>query len=117
MTKPDNVVKAGGVSIGNDLPLSLIAGPCQLESRQHAFDMAGGLKEICTQIGIGFIYKTSYDKANRTSLSGKRGVGLEAAMPIFDDLRSELDLPILTDVHTAEQCAQVAPHVDVLQIP
>ncbi len=117
MTNPDSIVKAGGVGIGNNLPLSLIAGPCQLETRQHAFDMAGGLKEICNQLGIGFVYKTSYDKANRTSLSGKRGAGLEAAMPIFDDLRSEFQLPILTDVHSAEQCAQVAPHVDILQIP
>lgn len=117
MTKPNSVVKAGNVSFGNKLPLTLIAGPCQLETRQHAFDMAGALKEITTGLGIGFVYKTSYDKANRTSLSGKRGAGLETAMPIFDDLRREFGVPILTDVHTAEQCAEVSPHADILQIP
>lgn len=117
MTRPDTVVDAGKVSFGNSLPLTLIAGPCQLETRQHAFDMAGALRDITAALGIGFVYKTSYDKANRTSLSGKRGVGLEAAMPIFDDLRREFSIPILTDVHTAEQCAVVAPHADILQIP
>jgi 2-dehydro-3-deoxyphosphooctonate aldolase (KDO 8-P synthase) len=95
----------------------LIAGPCQLESRQHAIDIAGRLKEICAGLGIGLVYKTSYDKANRTSLGGRRGAGLEAAMPVFDEVRKTLGLPVLTDVHTAEQCALVAPHVDILQIP
>ena len=117
MSKPNASVKAGNVVFGNDAPLSLIAGPCQLESRQHAFDMAGALKELCTKLGIGLVYKTSYDKANRTSLSGTRGAGLDAAMPVFDDLRREFSLPVLTDVHTEEQCAIVAPHVDILQIP
>jgi 2-dehydro-3-deoxyphosphooctonate aldolase (KDO 8-P synthase) len=117
MTQPNASVVARGVRISNSAPLSLIAGPCQLESRQHAFDMAGALKEIARGLGIGLVYKTSYDKANRTSLSGKRGMGLEAAMPVFDDLRRELDVPILTDVHTIEQCALVAPHADILQIP
>jgi 2-dehydro-3-deoxyphosphooctonate aldolase (KDO 8-P synthase) len=108
---------AGNVRFANDAPISLIAGACQLESRQHAFDMAGALKDLASDLGIGFVYKTSYDKANRTSLGGKRGAGLEAALPIFDDLRRELDVPILTDIHTEEQCALVAPHADVLQIP
>jgi 2-dehydro-3-deoxyphosphooctonate aldolase (KDO 8-P synthase) len=117
MTKPNRIVTAGAVSFANDRPLSLIAGPCQLESRQHAFDMAGALKEIAGKLGIGLVYKTSYDKANRTSLSGARGAGLDAAMPVFDDLRRQLALPILTDVHTEEQCGLVAPHADILQIP
>jgi 2-dehydro-3-deoxyphosphooctonate aldolase (KDO 8-P synthase) len=117
MSKPNAIVTAGKVAFDNRGPLSLIAGPCQLESRQHAFDMAGALKELCTRLGIGLVYKTSYDKANRTSLSGTRGAGLDAALPIFDDLRREFSLPVLTDVHTEEQCAVVAPHVDVLQIP
>lgn len=117
MTKPNHNVTVGNVTFANDAPLALIAGPCQLESRQHAFDMAGALKEMATRLGIGLIYKSSYDKANRTSIGGKRGAGLEAAMPIFDDLRKEFGLPILTDVHTEEQCALVAPHVDILQIP
>ncbi|MDX8524752.1 3-deoxy-8-phosphooctulonate synthase [Mesorhizobium sp. MSK_1335] len=114
---PNSSVTVGKVVFANDAPLSLIAGPCQLESRQHAFDMAGALKELTERLGIGLVYKTSYDKANRTSLSATRGAGLEAAMPIFDDLRKEFGLPVLTDVHTEEQCAIVAPHVDVLQIP
>ncbi|TGQ56066.1 3-deoxy-8-phosphooctulonate synthase [Mesorhizobium sp. M1C.F.Ca.ET.193.01.1.1] len=114
---PNASVTVGKVVFANDAPLSLIAGPCQLESRQHAFDMAGALKELTTRLGIGLVYKTSYDKANRTSLGGARGAGLEAAMPIFDDLRKAFGLPMLTDVHTEEQCALVAPHVDVLQIP
>ncbi|MGN6769077.1 MAG: 3-deoxy-8-phosphooctulonate synthase [Rhizobiaceae bacterium] len=117
MTIPNKTVAAGGVRISNDGPLSLIAGPCQLETRQHAFDMAGALKEIADGLGIGLVYKTSYDKANRTSLSGARGAGLDAAMPVFDDIRREFGLPILTDVHTEEQCGLVAPHVDILQIP
>ena len=114
---PNPIVSVGPVSFDNAAPLVLIAGPCQLESRGHAFDIAGRLKEICAGLGIGLVYKTSYDKANRTSLGGRRGAGLEAALPIFDDLRRELALPVLTDVHTEEQCGVVAPHVDILQIP
>lgn len=110
-------VAVGSVRFGNDLPLALVAGPCQLESRVHAFDMAGALKELSTRLGIGFVYKTSFDKANRTSPSGKRGIGLDAALPIFSDLRSQLGVPILTDVHLPEQCASVSEAVDVLQIP
>ncbi|RWC96680.1 MAG: 3-deoxy-8-phosphooctulonate synthase [Mesorhizobium sp.] len=114
---PNPSVTVGNVVFSNAAPLSLIAGPCQLESRQHAFDMAGALKELTNRLGIGLVYKTSYDKANRTSLSATRGAGLEAALPVFDDLRKTFSLPVLTDVHTEEQCAIVAPHVDVLQIP
>ncbi|RWF29375.1 MAG: 3-deoxy-8-phosphooctulonate synthase [Mesorhizobium sp.] len=114
---PNPSVTVGNVVFSNAAPLSLIAGPCQLESRQHAFDMAGALKELTDRLGIGLVYKTSYDKANRTSLSATRGAGLEAALPVFDDLRKAFSLPVLTDVHTEEQCAIVAPHVDVLQIP
>ncbi len=117
MSKPNAAVTAGKVVFDNQGPLSLIAGPCQLETHQHAFDMAGALKEMCAKLGIGLVYKTSYDKANRTSLSGKRGAGLDVALPIFDDLRREFSLPVLTDVHTEEQCALVAPHVAILQIP
>jgi 2-dehydro-3-deoxyphosphooctonate aldolase (KDO 8-P synthase) len=115
--KPNAHVEVGPVTFGNDLPLALIAGPCQLESREHAFDMAGRLKEMAGRLGIGLVYKTSFDKANRTSLSGKRGMGLDKALAVFADLRSQLGLPILTDVHEREQCAAVAPVVDVLQIP
>ena len=117
MTAPDTTVSAGEVRFSNTAQLALIAGPCQLESRQHAFDMAGALKEMCARLGIGLVYKTSFDKANRTSLSGKRGSGLDAALPIFADLRRDLALPVLTDVHTEEQCAAVAEAVDILQIP
>lgn len=117
MNKPNPTVTVGDVVFANDAPLSLIAGPCQLESRQHAFDMAGALKELTSKLGIGLVYKSSYDKANRTSLGATRGAGLDAAMPIFDDLRKAFSIPVLTDVHTEEQCAMVAPHVDVLQIP
>ena len=117
MREPSAVVKVGSVSFGNDLPLALIAGPCQLESRQHAFDMAGALKEICVRQKIGLVYKTSFDKANRTSLGGKRGIGLGASLPVFADIREEFDLPLLTDVHEPGQCAEVAEVADVLQIP
>jgi 2-dehydro-3-deoxyphosphooctonate aldolase (KDO 8-P synthase) len=117
MSKPNSSVTVGNVVFGNTSPLSLIAGPCQLESRQHAFDMAGALKELTEKLGLGLVYKTSYDKANRTSLGGTRGAGLDAALPVFDDLRTAFSLPILTDIHTEEQCALVAPHVDILQIP
>lgn len=110
-------VKAGNVTFGNDLPLVLIAGPCALESRQHAFDMAGGLKELTARLGLALVYKTSFDKANRTSIKSNRGIGLDAALPIFDDLRRELGVPVLTDVHAPEQCRVVAEVVDILQIP
>ena len=110
-------ITVGEAVFANNKQISIISGPCQLESRQHAFDMAGGLKEIHDKLGLGFVYKTSFDKANRTSISGARGAGLEAALPIFDDLRKELGVTILTDVHTEEQCSIVAPHVDILQIP
>ncbi|MBZ9671990.1 3-deoxy-8-phosphooctulonate synthase [Mesorhizobium sp. ES1-3] len=114
---PNPSVTVGNVVFDNAAPLALIAGPCQFESRQHAFDMAGTLKELTGRLGIGLVYKTSYDKANRTSLSATRGAGMDAALPVFDELRKEFSLPVLTDVHTEEQCAIVAPHVDVLQIP
>jgi len=110
-------VKCGSVEISNSNSFCLIAGPCQLETEQHAMDMAGKIKEITTSLGIGFIYKTSFDKANRTSLKGKRGAGLEQSLPIFDKIKKELNVPILTDIHNIEQCAVVAKHVDVLQIP
>ena len=115
--KPSFHVKVGAATFGNHLPLALIAGPCQLESRGHAFDMAGRLKEMTANLGIGLVYKTSFDKANRTSLSGARGLGLDKALTIFADLGKELGVAILTDVHDASQCADVAPVVDALQIP
>lgn len=113
----NTIVSSGSVKFGNSLPISLIAGPCQMESREHAFMMAGRLKEICSRLGIGLVYKSSFDKANRTSLSGKRGVGLEKSLAIFADIRKELGLPVLTDVHENGQCAEVASVVDILQIP
>jgi 2-dehydro-3-deoxyphosphooctonate aldolase (KDO 8-P synthase) len=115
--QPNAVVNAGAVRFGNDLPLSLIAGPCQLESRAHALEMASALKEIAAKAGIGLVFKTSFDKANRTSASAARGVGLEAALPVFAEIRESLKLPVLTDVHDADQCAAAAQAVDVLQIP
>jgi 2-dehydro-3-deoxyphosphooctonate aldolase (KDO 8-P synthase) len=114
---PGRTVRIGRVEIGNERPLVLIAGPCQLESRDHAFMMAGRLRDISRALDIRLIYKTSFDKANRTSLSGKRGLGLEASLSVFEDIRKELDIPVLTDVHEAAQCADVASVVDVLQIP
>jgi 2-dehydro-3-deoxyphosphooctonate aldolase (KDO 8-P synthase) len=111
------IVAVGNVHFGNAQPLALIAGPCALESRDHAFEMASALREITAAIGIGFVYKTSFDKANRTSARSNRGIGLEAALPIFADIRQKLDVPILTDVHDVQQCARVAEVVDVLQIP
>ena len=110
-------VSLGSVTFGNDLPLVLIAGPCAMESRQHALDMSGKLKELTGRLGCGFVYKTSFDKANRTSANSARGVGLELALPVFEAVKAEHGCPVLTDVHTEEQCAQVAPVVDVLQIP
>lgn len=110
-------VTIGAARFGNALPLALIAGPCQLESRAHALEMASALKEIAAKVGIGLVYKTSFDKANRTSAAAARGIGLDAALPIFAEIRNTLKIPVLTDVHDAEQCARVAPAVDVLQIP
>jgi 2-dehydro-3-deoxyphosphooctonate aldolase (KDO 8-P synthase) len=117
MSSPNAVVTVGNVKIGNAEKLSIIAGPCQLESREHAFEMASALKEMAAKAGVGLIYKTSFDKANRTSSSGKRGLGLEKSLQIFSDIREKFGLPVLTDVHEKEQCAIVAPVVDVLQIP
>ncbi len=114
---PNPIVTIGNVRFGNSLPLALIAGPCQLESRAHALEMASALKEIAGRLGIGLVYKTSFDKANRTSASAARGIGLEAALPIFAEIRESLGLPVLTDVHDAAQCAPTAQAVDVLQIP
>jgi 2-dehydro-3-deoxyphosphooctonate aldolase (KDO 8-P synthase) len=114
---PNPVVAVGNVVFGNARPLSIIAGPCQIESRDHAFECAHALKEITGRLGVGFVFKSSYDKANRTSLSGARGVGLDAALQIFADIGAELSVPILTDVHEREHCAVVAEVVDVLQIP
>jgi len=111
------IVKIGNVSFGNRLPLAIIAGPCQLESRAHALEMAAALKEICDRLGLGLVFKTSFDKANRTSATAARGVGLATALPIFAEIRESLGLPVLTDVHDASQCAPVAEVVDVLQIP
>jgi 2-dehydro-3-deoxyphosphooctonate aldolase (KDO 8-P synthase) len=114
---PNPVVDAGTARFGNDLPLALIAGPCQLESRAHALEMASALKEMAQRVGIGLVYKTSFDKANRTSGSAARGIGLDAALPIFAEIRSSLGLAVLTDVHDAAQCAVAAEAVDILQIP
>lgn len=114
---PNSVVTVDSIAIANHLPLVLIAGPCQMESRQHAFDMAGALKDIAAKAGIGLIYKSSFDKANRTSAGAQRGIGLENALPIFKDIKKTFDLPVLTDVHERDQCAAVADAVDVLQIP
>jgi 2-dehydro-3-deoxyphosphooctonate aldolase (KDO 8-P synthase) len=116
---PNSVVAIakGGVRFGNHLPLALIAGPCQLESRAHALEMAGALKDIAARVGIGLVFKTSFDKANRTSSKSARGVGLRAALPVFAEIRDSLGLPVLTDVHEAGQCAAAAEAVDILQIP
>ena len=110
-------VKCSNFEIANNKPFTLIAGPCQLENEEHALKISSELKKITSDLGINLIYKTSFDKANRTSLKGKRGMGLEKSLPIFDKIRKEVGLPVLTDVHTAEQCSIVAKHVDVLQIP
>jgi 2-dehydro-3-deoxyphosphooctonate aldolase (KDO 8-P synthase) len=110
-------VKVGALTIGNDLPLTLIAGPCQMESRAHALEVATALKEIATKAGIGLIYKTSFDKANRTSVSGKRGIGLKESLPVFAEIKEKLGLPTLTDIHEIEHCQPVSEVVDVMQIP
>jgi len=114
---PNAVVAIGAARFGNALPLALIAGPCALESRDHALETAAALKEIAGKLGIGLVYKTSFDKANRTSAKSSRGIGLTGALPIFAELRAKLGVPILTDVHEAAQCAPVAEVADVLQIP
>ena len=110
-------VKCGKLKISNNNSFILIAGPCQLENENHAIDVAKKLKEITDKLSIGLIYKTSFDKANRTSLKGKRGAGLEKSLPVFDKIRKDLGIPVLTDIHNVEQCALVSKHVDVLQIP
>jgi len=113
----NKIVKCGDLSISNNSPFTLIAGPCQLENEKHAISVAEKLKEITEKLKIGFIYKTSFDKANRTSLKGKRGAGLENSLPVFDRIRKDLNVPVLTDIHTMDQCDTVSKHVDVLQIP
>ncbi|MDD3445767.1 MAG: 3-deoxy-8-phosphooctulonate synthase [Zavarzinia sp.] len=116
MTAPRHVT-VGNLSIGNDLPFTLIAGPCAMEGREHALEMASALKEICGRLGLGLIYKSSFDKANRTSVKSNRGIGLDAALAIFAEVKETLGLPVITDVHLPDQCAPVAEVVDVLQIP
>ncbi|MEQ8248627.1 MAG: 3-deoxy-8-phosphooctulonate synthase [Alphaproteobacteria bacterium] len=110
-------VTIGGLTVGNDLPLTVIAGPCQMEGRNHAMDMAGALRDIAKELGVGLIYKTSFDKANRTSIKAARGVGLDEAIPVFKEVRAALGCPVLTDVHEREHCALLKDAVDVLQIP
>ncbi len=113
----NKVIKCGNINISNTNSFTLIAGPCQLETEKHAIEVANTLKEITQKLNIGLIYKTSFDKANRTSLSGKRGAGLEKSLPIFDKIRKDVGIPVLTDVHTIEHCEIVSKHVDILQIP
>ncbi len=116
MTK-QHTVKVQNLNISNDLPFTLLAGPCALESREHAMDMSGALKELTDKLGIGFIYKTSFDKANRTSIKSGRGLGLDKSLPILADVKKANNCPVVTDVHLPEQCAEVAEVADVLQIP
>jgi 2-dehydro-3-deoxyphosphooctonate aldolase (KDO 8-P synthase) len=115
--EPNRAVRIGGITLANDQPLAVFAGPCAMESRDHALEMASALKEIAARLGIGLIFKSSFDKANRTSLSSARGVGLTQALPVFAEIRQSLGLAVVTDVHSAEQCAAVGEVVDVLQIP
>src|SRR5215813_2628307 len=115
--KPNTTVTVGTAKFGNTLPLAVIAGPCALESRAHALEMAAALKEITGKLGLGFVYKTSFDKANRTSAASARGLGLDKALTIFADLRDQLGVAVLTDVHEPDQCAAVAEVADILQIP
>jgi len=114
---PNAIVEIGEMRFGNNLPLALIAGPCALESRAHALEMAAALKEIAGRVGVGLVYKSSFDKANRTSAKSARGIGLDAALPVFAEIREMLKVPVLTDVHEPGQCARVAEAVDILQIP
>ena len=116
-TAKQHHIKIKSVTVGNDLPFMLIAGPCQIESKDHAFDMAGALVEMTNKLGVPLVYKSSYDKANRTSIKAQRGIGMEKGLAIMADVRKKLGCPVLTDVHTAEQCAEAAEAVDVLQIP
>lgn len=116
-TRPNPRVAIGALTVASDAPIVVFAGPCQMESRAHALEMAGALKEIAGRLGLGLVYKSSFDKANRTSLGGKRGIGLAAAIEVFAEIREKIGLPIVTDVHEKEQCAAVAPVADVLQIP
>jgi 2-dehydro-3-deoxyphosphooctonate aldolase (KDO 8-P synthase) len=115
--KPNARVAIGALTVSNSAPIVVFAGPCQMESRAHALEMAGALKEVAGRLGLGLVYKSSFDKANRTSLGGKRGIGLDAAIEVFAEIREKLGLPIVTDIHEKEQCAIVAPVADVLQIP
>ncbi len=118
MEKVDQkIVKVDQLKIANDRPLTLIAGPCQLESKDHAYEMCGALKQLSHDLGLQFVYKTSYDKANRTSLAGKRGVGLDKGLQILSDIRADFGVPVITDIHSIEQCAPVGEVVDILQIP
>jgi len=110
-------VSVGSVTFSNSAPFSLLAGPCVLESRQHAFDMAGKIKEVCGKLGIGVVYKTSFDKANRSAITSERGVGLEKALEVFADIKKEFGMPVMTDVHEPWQCAELATVIDILQIP
>ncbi len=110
-------VKCSNFEIANNKRFTLIAGPCQMENETHAMKISTELKKIASDLGINLIYKTSFDKANRTSLKGKRGIGLEKSLPIFDKIKKEVDVPVLTDIHTIEQCSIISNHVDVLQIP
>ena len=114
---PQHIVRTGGIEIGNELPFVLIAGPCQIESRAHALEMADALRALSEQTGVKVIYKSSYDKANRTSASAARGVGMAQGLAILAEVRERTGMPVLTDVHAAEQCAPAAEAVDVLQIP
>ncbi len=113
----NRIIKCQDLNISNSNKICLIAGPCQLETEQHALDMAGEIKNITDKYNIGFIYKTSFDKANRTSLKGKRGAGLEKSLPVFDKIKNQIKIPVLTDIHNEEQCSIVSPHIDILQIP
>jgi len=113
----NKIINCNGIEISNNKKITLIAGPCQLETEQHAMDMAGKIKEITKKYNIGFIYKTSFDKANRTSLKGKRGAGIDKSLPVFDKIKKDFNIPVLTDIHNEQQCATVSKHVDVLQIP
>ena len=117
MAGPDKHITLGDVRFGNDLPFSLIAGPCQMESRDHAFMMAEKLTEITSRLGVGLVYKSSFDKANRTSLNGQRGIGLDGALRVFEEIKAQFKVPVVTDIHTNEQCAVVGEVADMLQIP
>jgi 2-dehydro-3-deoxyphosphooctonate aldolase (KDO 8-P synthase) len=115
--KPNARISIGNIAVANDAPITVFAGPCQMESRAHALEIAAALKEFSEEVGFGLVFKASFDKANRTSLSGKRGIGLDCALAVFAEIRETLDLPVVTDVHESTQCALLAPVIDVLQIP